>query len=121
MSDPGNDKASVLAYQTGNDELERLRRENEALRSRYEPSNIAESDFGGEQPRYRLNERGFYGYGMDCRLYEPGDEIVYLDHPNLTMVPLNDAARRQAGRPRSTTRHHASARRRCAMDGSSPA
>ena len=33
MSDPGNDKASVLAYQTGNDELERLRRENEELRS----------------------------------------------------------------------------------------
>ena len=32
---------------------------------------------------------------MDCRLYEPGDEIVYLDHPNLTMVPLNDAARRR--------------------------
>ena len=95
MSDPGNDKASVLAYQTGNGELERLRRENEELRSRYEPSNVAESDFGGEQPRYRLNERGFYGYGMDCRLYEPGDEIVYLDHPNLTMVPLNDAARRR--------------------------
>ena len=31
MSDPGNDKAGVLAMQTGNDELERLRRENEGF------------------------------------------------------------------------------------------
>jgi hypothetical protein len=44
----------------------------------------------GEAPRYLLNEPGFY----DDTYWAAGTSIEYLDTPNLTMVPLNDPAKR---------------------------
>lgn len=66
--------------------------ENADLRRRLaalEKQQVVQGTFAGEVPRYRLNEKGFY----DDTLYEAGTVIDYIDPPNLTMVPINDAAR----------------------------
>jgi hypothetical protein len=46
--------------------------------------------FAGEAPRYRLNESVYF----DDTLFEPGTEIEFIDCPNLSMVPLNEPAKR---------------------------
>lgn len=92
-----NSPADVLAMQVGGDHA--LRRELEELRAKlaqYEPSNVVEgTDFGGEIPRYRLNEPGFYGQGLDVSYYGVGAEFDYDATPNDTMVPVNEAARKR--------------------------
>jgi hypothetical protein len=90
MSDE-NSAASVTAqYEQGSS----LARENADLRQRLaalERANVVEGRFQGEAPRYRLNERGFY----DDAFYEAGTTLEFTDYPNMTMVPLNEPARRR--------------------------
>src|ERR1035437_4721921 len=88
MSD--NDSNRVLAEHDPNSILAR---ENADLRSRLaslERSNVANGGFSGVVTQYQLNEAGFY----DDTWFAAGTVIDYIDTPNLSMVPLNDPAKR---------------------------
>ena len=92
-----NSPSDVLRMQTS-DDVSLLRRQVEELQAQlaqYEPSNVVETEFGGETPRYRLREAGFYGSGVECSYFAAGREIEYTETPNLEMVPINDAAKRR--------------------------
>lgn len=86
-----NDPAAVLAQHDPN---MRLAQENASLRAQLEKlerSNVILGGFAGEAPRYQLNEPGYY----DDTWFGAGTIIDYTDTPNLTMVPLNDPAKRR--------------------------
>ena len=89
MSDT-NDKNDVLAQ---HDPQMRLARENDDLRRRLAAleKNVVNGGFTGEAPRYLLNEPCF----LDDTWFGTGTQIDYLGTPNLTMVPMNDPARRK--------------------------
>ena len=89
MSD-SNHHADVLREQ--HDPMGALARENESLRQRLATleSNVVSGGFAGVAPRYQLNEPGFY----DDTLFAAGTVIDFTDTPNLTMVPMNEPARR---------------------------
>lgn len=89
MSDTENSPAEVLRAQ--HDPDGRLARENADLRARLaamENANVVRGP--GDAPRYLLNEPGFY----DDTYWVAGTSIEYTDTPNLTMVPLNEPAKR---------------------------
>ncbi len=86
-----SDQNSPVAVAADHDP-EALLRENATLRERLtalQTQNVINGRFAGEAPRYRLNDKGYY----DDTLFEAGSVIEWTDAPNLTMVPLNDAAR----------------------------
>ena len=88
MSDE-NSPAAVAHQHDGNSILARenaeLRRALAAIQQ-----NVVQGQFRGELPRYQLNEPGFY----DDTYFAGGSVIDFTDPPNLTMVPLNEPAKR---------------------------
>lgn len=69
--------------------LEEKEAELEGYRGKREPAADAE-----EAPLYRLNEPCYLGSSMsDWQVYPAGAVVEFFDHPNMSMVPLNDAAR----------------------------
>ena len=88
MSDSNNPN-DVLAQ---HDPAARLARENASLREQLArlQNNVVPGGFVGEAPRYQLNEPGFY----DDTWFAAGTIIDFLDTPNLTMVPMNEPAKR---------------------------
>ena len=91
MSEHENDPSAVLAAQHDPDAA--LARENAELRKRLaalEQQNVVEGRFTGEIPRYSLNEAGFY----DDTWFAEGTVIEFTGIPNMTMVPLNESAKR---------------------------
>lgn len=85
-----NNQHDVLRAQ--HDQDGRLARENEELRAELDALKTANVVRGpGELPRYTLNEPGFY----DDTYWVAGSSIEYTDTPNLTMVPLNEPAKRR--------------------------
>lgn len=89
MSD-SNNPADALAMHDPN---MRLVRENASLREQLAAiqANVVQGGFAGEAPRYQLNEANY----LDDTYFPAGSQIDYLDEPNLTMVPLNDPAKRR--------------------------
>ena len=88
-----NSAADVLAQQ---DPLSRANLEIRSLRAQLaemQDRNVVEGRFAGEAPRYQLNEPGFY----DDTYFNAGSVIEFSDTPNMTMVPLNDPAKRRMG------------------------
>jgi hypothetical protein len=89
-----NDPNAVLGVQsTQNDPAAYLRSENASLREQLatlQRSNVVQGGFRGEAPRYSLNEAGFY----DDTWFPAGSVIDFVDAPNLSMVPMNDPAKR---------------------------
>ncbi len=85
----GNTASEVLA---GPDaaEMQKQIAELTARLAKYEEDRIARPDFGGEVPSYRLKNPCFL---EDDVMHEEGEEIGYWGHPNMEMVPLNDAAK----------------------------
>lgn len=77
---------------SGTKALEEEVRELRARLEQYEGEKIHHHDFGGEAPRYRLNENC---YLEDDTLHFEGEEIEYLNQPNMSMVPLNEPAKRK--------------------------
>lgn len=76
---------------------EALFRENESLRDRLEKlerQNVVEGKFQGEAPQYYINEPGVY---LDDTHWPGGMTIDYIGTPNLSMVPMNDPAKRIMG------------------------
>lgn len=87
-----NDPSAVLRAQHDPDGA--LARENASLRAKLaamETANVVRGGFSGEAPRYQLNEPGFY----DDTYWLAGSMIEYIDTPNLTMVPMNEPAKRR--------------------------
>lgn len=92
MSDQENNAAAVADYQARNPDGALLR-ELQELRARLaelEQKNVVQGEFGGEMPLYKLNETC---YLADTLLGE-GMTIEWADTPNLSMVPMNEAAKR---------------------------
>lgn len=91
MSDE-NSAADVLDAQSHQNDPHRLERENASLRDQLAAlqNNVVQGGFRGEPPRYVLNEPGFY----DDTHFPAGSQIDYLDAPNLSMVPMNEPAKR---------------------------
>lgn len=93
MSGDSNDQNDVLRAQVAStDPMARLSQENATLRAKLAAleDNVVQGRFTGEAPAYLLNEAGFY----DDTYFVAGSRIEFLDTPNLTMVPLNEPARR---------------------------
>ena len=69
-----------------------LVRENDDLRSQLAKlqNNVVDGGFRGEMPRYQLNEACF----LDDTWFPAGTVLEWGDAPNMTMVPLNDPAKR---------------------------
>lgn len=115
MSDHDNDPSAVLAVQsTANDPNERLQREVKSLRDQLaalQQTNVVQGQFRGEAPRYQLNEPGFY----DDTWFPAGSVIDYVDTPNLSMVPMNDPAKRAMGEHIALLEH--GARAKAALSG----
>ena len=89
MSNPNNQHDVLAATDPNNPVLQRLRQLEEEV-AQYRQSNVVNPPFAGEAPRYRLNEACFF----DDTYIPEGNEIAYTDTPNLSMVPLNDPAKR---------------------------
>ncbi len=87
-----NNASAVLDQQAHQNDPLRLARENASLRDQLAmlQNNVVQGGFRGEAPRYVLNEPGFY----DDTFFPAGSSIDYLDTPNLSMVPINDPAKR---------------------------
>jgi hypothetical protein len=71
-----------------------LFRENETLRQRLaalERDTVVQGRFVGEAPRYLVNEPGVY---LDDTHFPGGTTIDYIGEPNMSMVPINDPAKR---------------------------
>lgn len=93
--DHENDPNAVLGVQsTQNDpSFERIQKENASLRDQLaalQRTNVINGGFRGEAPRYSLNEPGFY----DDTWFPAGSVIDFVDMPNLSMVPMNEPAKR---------------------------
>ena len=114
MSDE-NDSDTVLASQVlMHDPDRRLKEEVASLRQQLaslQRDNVVQGGFRGEAPRYSLNEPGFY----DDTWFPAGSVIDYIDAPNLSMVPLNDPAKRAMTEHISQLEH--GARTKAAMAG----
>ena len=97
MSDTDNDPNAVLGMQsTQYDPAQHLREENQSLRQQLDAlqkSNVVQGGFRGEAPRYQLNEPGFY----DDTYFPAGSIIDFVDTPNLSLVPMNEPAKRAMG------------------------
>lgn len=81
--------------------MRELEAENAALRAR-NPDNVVRhpAPFVGEIPRYRLNDPVFFDDTLiNAETFDPiskqwhPTEIEYTETPNLSMVPVNDAAK----------------------------
>ncbi len=89
MSDQSNDPNEVLAR---HDPAAMARRmaELEAQLALLTKDNVTRPKFSdNELPRYKLNDPVFF----DDTWFDAGTEMTFTDMPNLSMVPLNDAAR----------------------------
>ena len=87
-----SDENSAAAVARQHDPSSLLVRENDELRRKLAElqANVVQGQFRGEMPRYQLNEPGYY----DDTFFERGSVIDFLDPPNLSMVPMNEPARR---------------------------
>jgi hypothetical protein len=89
MSDSNNQNDVLRLH-----DPEALQRENTSLRerlARLEQQNVIEGRFVGEAPRYLVNDPGVV---LDDTLWPGGTTIDYIGVPNMSMVPLNDPAKR---------------------------
>ena len=89
MSDSNNPHEALKLH-----DPEALYKENESLRqrlARLEHQNVIEGRFEGEAPRYLVNDPGVY---LDDTHWVGGTTIDFIGEPNLSMVPLNDPAKR---------------------------
>lgn len=93
MSDDiDNNAAAVAAYEARNPDSPLLK-ELESLRARLaelEQRNVVQADFGAEMPLYKLNETCY----LADTLLGAGMTVEWADTPNLSMVPLNEPAKR---------------------------
>ena len=89
MSDSNNQNDVLRLHDS-----EALARENASLRQKLaslEQQNVIEGRFQGEAPRYLVNDPGVY---LDDTHWVGGTTIDYTGTPNLSLVPLNDPAKR---------------------------
>lgn len=89
MSDENNPQAPLADH----DPLRRAEIENASLRARLaqmEQANVVNGRFAGEAPKYLLNEPCF----LDNTFIDRGTVIEFIDEPNMSMVPMNEPARR---------------------------
>lgn len=88
-----NSSLDVLHDSVANADLKKQISDLQERLAQYEPDGeVVHPAFNGEQPRYRLNEPC---YLEDDTLHIEGEEIVYLNTPNTSMVPLNEPARKR--------------------------
>ena len=93
MSQDGNSALEVLHETTETEKLRAEIAELKALLQQGAADNVTHpAKFQGEAPKYRLNSSCFL---EDDTLHVEGEEIEYLNSPNMEMVPINDAARKR--------------------------
>lgn len=87
-----NSPNDVLKEHAGSGDLAGLQAQIAELQAKlaeYNPTTVVDGNFEG--PKYLLNEPGYY----EDTYFDAGSEIVFTGFPNLTMVPLNDSAKRK--------------------------
>ncbi len=85
-----NNQNDVLHMQ----DTQAMARENASLRERLaalERDTVVRGGFVGEAPRYLVNEPGVF---LDDTHFPGGTTIDYIGEPNMSLVPLNEPAKR---------------------------
>ena len=98
-----NSSHDIMSQRNSDELLAKLRalEEEVAVLREKVPDNVVSAPFAGEAPRYQLNEAVF----LDDTLFEPTmkdasghlvtTELEFHGTPNLSMVPLNEPAKRK--------------------------